>query len=225
MNLPSFFSFPKESTLKVLRIGKIGPGGISLQRLEKLFIRLGKTKTYSLLPKELKKPRKKSGRPVILLFTGGYQRFLHVIPLLDKYGLKAVLALPVGLIGQYDSWQEPHQGPWQDLLTQEQIKHLSKNPNIAFATMGMDGTNLQNLPQDIAIWQLTESKVRLERLCAQAVTATFFAQKDPTDFAVLSAAAQHYEWIFTHQKGNHVFPPERSLKTIPVRRFRPFMWI
>ena len=94
MNLPSFFSFPKEPTLKVLRIGKIGPGGISLQRLEKLFIRLGKTKTYSLLPKELKKPRKREGRPVILLFTGGYQRFLHVIPLLDKYGLKAVLALP-----------------------------------------------------------------------------------------------------------------------------------
>ncbi|MBR3899652.1 MAG: hypothetical protein IKJ44_05205, partial [Elusimicrobiaceae bacterium] len=93
MNLPSFFSFPQEPTLKVLRIGKIGPGGISLQRLEKLFIRLGKTKTYSLLPKDLKKPRKREGRPVILLFTGGYQRFLHVIPLLDKYGLKAVLAL------------------------------------------------------------------------------------------------------------------------------------
>lgn len=186
-----------------------------VQRLDRLFSRLSRKKYHTILPADLLSG-KLPPRPVLLLFRGGYQSFLgDVLPLLEKYGLKAAVTLPVEFIGQYDAWEQ--EGPWQNLLTKKQISELKDGGRVEFVADTPDGNPLPQDEEQIR-WALTESKERLKRLYGLDARAVYLPGRNPTQ--TLHAAGQEYAVVFNGEKGNNSQPLEgRTLEVLPLARF------
>lgn len=207
---------PKRPRLPVLLIGKTGaPLGcckdksrLSSARLERLLCGLQKQNFQAILPRDILGAKPLPQRPVLLLFYGGYQTFESAaLPLLEKYGFRAAVALPVGHIGEYDAWQSPQDGPWQPLLNAEQIRRLRRNPSVEFISQTLSGASLNTLDEDAAVWQLQESKARLISLYGITPRAVYFPQENPIRPAVLHAAARAYPMAVGNRCGNNPQTP------------------
>lgn len=131
------------------------------QRLEKTlayFCRRGYT---FLRPNQLQTavPQKS----VLLACMGGYQSFYTtVFPLLEKYNIPAVVFIAPDLVGTYNAWQNPHQEPWQDLLTAAQIKQLKKSPLLHWGALPLSEPNQTACSQEQAALSIQESIYRLQ---------------------------------------------------------------
>ena len=199
----------KKNRVSVILISKMGcsPAGskdkkewLSPKRLEKLFAALKKQEIPAILPNEMADlPAKKS---VLLLFTGGYQAIADIaLPLLKKYGLKAAVVLPAGLIGQYDAWQKAQTGPWQNILTKEQIKELKADDAVAFLSTSLDGMPLNPENDEEALWQLAENTKRLKTLYGVKASGVYFPQAVLPRPAILQAAQKNFPFCLTSKEG------------------------
>lgn len=192
---------------------------LSYKRLEKLLARLVRKQFTAILPSQVK-DGKLPANPVLLVFDGGYQTFYtHVFPLLEKYNLRAAVTIPVGLIGQYDAWNP--NGPWQNLLTAEQIQTLHKSKRVEFISAGLDHNDLNSLPEEKAIWQLQESKFRFTRMYHLPLGAYFFNAVALSNPAVLLAAKQTYSLLFNPAVGNNCWPVDAAavLRVFPLKKY------
>ena len=45
-------------------------------------------------------------------------------------------------LGTYNSWQDPHREPWQNILTGPQLKEMHKSKQVQVGTLGLSGRNL-----------------------------------------------------------------------------------
>ena len=166
---------PKRSTLPILLFSKIGkpfPASkdaavwLSEKRLERLFTQLQKRQFNTVLPADIvlgQLPKK----AICLCFSGGYQSFYTLVfPLLQKYQFKALVCLPVAHLGQYDAWEK--EGPWQSLLTTEQLQQLKQSGLVAFAVQAESNEQASDL-----IWQYQEYKSRLENIYQLPVQTAF----------------------------------------------------
>ena len=218
-SLPVLF-FPHVGT--PLAYAKHKNAYLSYKRLEKLLARLVRKQFTAILPSQIK-DGKLPANPVILVFDGCYQNFYtHLFPLLEKYNLRAAVTIPVGLIGQYDSWNK--NGPWQNLLTAEQIQMLHKSGRVEFISAGLDHSDLNSLPEEKAIWQLQESKSRFTRMYHLSLEAYFFHAAAPCNLAVLAAAQQTYPLLFSRTVGNNSWPLAASsvLRVFPLKKYTFF---
>ena len=101
-------------------------------------------------------------KPVLLVFMGGYKSFLtDIFPLLQDSKTPATLFLPTNATGTYNKWQNPHQEPWQNLLTEKDLKMLAKSGLISFGAIALNGEDLSVLPADEAAYLAQESTYRL----------------------------------------------------------------
>lgn len=102
-------------------------------------------------------------KPVLLAFMGGYQSFItDIFPLLEKHQTQAAVFIPPALMGTYNGWQDPHQEPWQNLLTEKQLKTLQKSGLISFGALGLEAEDLTQQPQEYASYSARESLFRLK---------------------------------------------------------------
>ena len=219
---------PKTQTLPILLIGKTGTPPhnshdkkqwLCLAKLEKLLARLNARGFTAILPQDIAK-NALPARPVILLFYGGYQSvYSQAFALLEKYACKACAALPAGLIGQYDAWQNPRQGPWQNLLTAPQIQQLQKSKRIEFISTTLDGTSASGEADEKECWKLPENKTRLQYLYNLKTNAVYFPPPDPLRPAVLQTARQHFALLIGNQKGNNPLPLNTTdpLRVLPIQ--------
>lgn len=211
--------YPKRNTLPVLLFSKIGKpfatskdtgAWLAPARLERLFQYFKKQNFRTLLPQEIS-PATHPAKAVLLCFTGGYQSFYtHVFPLLEKYDLHATVCLPVALLGKYDAWEA--QGPWQPLLTLEQLHILHKSGRVAFAVQGLDGT----LSQD-PIWSYQEAKHRLETIYHLPASAAFIPQ-DLKESEVPLSLVKLYPFLITPKKMQQASSFQSTL-VLAVRRY------
>ena len=103
-------------------------------------------------------------KSVLLLFLDGYRSFYQIVyPLLKERGLSACVCLPTACVGTYNSWQDPHQEFWQDLLTWDEIEILSKDPLISFGAQTLNREDLTLLPNEQARYNAQESIFRLTK--------------------------------------------------------------
>ncbi|WP_432635321.1 polysaccharide deacetylase family protein [Candidatus Avelusimicrobium sp.] len=101
-------------------------------------------------------------KPVLLAFMGGYKSFVsEIFPLLQDLKMPAMLFVPVNLIGTYNAWQDPHQEPWQNLLTEKDLKMLAKSGLISFGAISLNGEDLSAVPESEAAYLAQESVFRL----------------------------------------------------------------
>ncbi len=104
-------------------------------------------------------------RPIMLAFIGGFQSFYtEVFPLLKKYKIPATCAVAVETLGTYNSWQDPHKEPWQNILTPSQLDDIVKSKLVQVATLGLTGNDLTELPLQQAQQEIAESIYRLKKL-------------------------------------------------------------
>lgn len=148
----------------------------SLKRLEKDFRFLVRHHFNTISPQELGKTNIK--KPVLLAFIGGYQTFFtEVFPLLKQYNLKACVLLTPDTIGAYNRWQNPYKEPWQNILTAQQIKELSKSTLISFGTLGLTENGGPSFEITLTQSTLEESASRFERLHKVSVRAVYMMNK------------------------------------------------
>lgn len=167
-----FFKYRAARALLVFSCGKIGRAPtnsrlknewISPRRLEQTFAALAKRGFISLFPEEIVFPRLPA-KPVLLAFMGGYQSFYtEVFPLLQKYNLKACVFLTQEYAGTFNAWQNPYKEAWQNLLTEKQIKELSKSGRVRFGALGLKAEDLTLLSPQEARFSAQENIFRLKK--------------------------------------------------------------
>lgn len=200
--------------LPVLFIHKVGiapayakdkKNWISPQKLEKLFQALKKGGITPLLPSQIKKAL--FPHSLLLVFGGGYETFYTVVfPLLKKYNLPASVVLSVAQIGQYDAWQNPQTGPWQNILTKEEIKELAKSGLVEFTSTTLKGTSLNMDNDEEAIWQLVENKHRLLELYNIKTSCVYYPPPHLPRPAVQQALNKQFALSIACQRGHNPFP-------------------
>ena len=120
------------------------------------------------------------GNAILLLFLDGYRSFYtEVYPLLQARQLAACVCLPTACVGTYNSWQNPHREFWQDVLTQNELKKLAKDPLVSFGAQALNREDISLLPDEQARYLAEESVFRLGKLlpAAPELFAVFPAQK------------------------------------------------
>lgn len=131
--------------------------------LENWLVFLTKKGYQFITPADLHKPL--PPKPVMLAFIGGFQSFYtEVFPLLKKHKIPATCAVAVDTLGTYNSWQDPHTEPWQNILTSAQLNELIKSKLVRVATLGLTGNDLTELPSQQAQQEINESIYRLKKL-------------------------------------------------------------
>ena len=119
-------------------------------------------------------------KSVLLLFLDGYRSFYtEVYPLLQARQLAACVCLPTACVGTYNSWQDPHREFWQDVLTENELKKLAKDPLISFGAQALNREDISLLPAEQAHYTAQESVFRLTQMLPKppALFAVFPAQK------------------------------------------------
>ena len=102
-------------------------------------------------------------KPVLLAFIGGYQSFISdIFPLLEKYQMPAAVFTAPDLAGTYNAWQNPHDEPWQNLLTEKELKTLHKSGLVSLGALGLGGQDVTLLPAEDAAVSVQESLFRLK---------------------------------------------------------------
>lgn len=155
---------PKNSSLK--------SQWTSFRRMENILAFLTKRHYTFITPEDLHS--KLPAKPILLAFMGGYQSvYTEVFPLLKKYNAKAIVFVATDTLGTYNSWQDPYQEPWQNILTAQQLKEMYKSKYVQVGTLGLTGKDL--LPHETpAREELLESVHRLATLCQINVCSVGF---------------------------------------------------
>ena len=102
-------------------------------------------------------------KPVLLAFIGGYQSFVtDIFPLLEKYQMQAAVFIAPDQVGTFNAWQDPHAEPWQNLLTEKELKTLQKSGLVSLGVLGLSAQDVTRLPQQDATVAVRESLFRLK---------------------------------------------------------------
>lgn len=136
---------------------------ITAAEFEKTLKRLLARGFTAISPEALAAGKKMPQKPILLAFMGGYQSFIkEIFPLLQKYKVCAAVFLAPDLAGQYNAWQDPHLEPWQNLLTEKELKTLQKSGLVSFGALALGGRDLTAVSAEEAVYLAQESLFRLQ---------------------------------------------------------------
>ena len=191
--------------------------------LEKMLAWLLKHHHTFITPLDLQKEL--PSKPVILAFTGGYQSFYtDVFPLLKAHNICATLFVVTGTLGTYNSWQNPYEEPWQNTLTEKQLKEMYKSKLVQIGTLGLDGHNLLEDKPATAQQTLLESIHRLETLYKITPCAVAFwpFAKDPKNNAFAIGGGIDLP-IVTSKPGKNALTEKKFLRILHPGLFTKFL--
>lgn len=107
--------------------------------------------------------KKMPEKPVLLAFMGGYQSFIReIFPVLQKHKAKASVFLAPDTVGGYNAGQDPRAEPWQNLLTEKELKTLQKSGLVSFGALALGGRDLTEVSDEEAVYLARESLFRLK---------------------------------------------------------------
>ena len=141
------------------------------------------------------------GEPcVVLTFDDGYaDNYTNVLPLLEKYDMKATIFLISDLIGT-----EGH-------LNEEQILEMQESGHIRFASHTKTHQNLAGIDKETLEGELAESRRRLEELTGEPVRALAYPSGAYDSLSELVAAECGYEYCYTTEHPTCEYYPNTRL--------------
>lgn len=147
---------------------------------------------------------------VLLLFLDAYRSFYtEVYPLLRTRDWAACVCLPTACINGHNRWQDPHRESWQDLLSWEEIKILSKDAHISFGAQALNREDLSLLSPEQARYAVQESLFRLSKNLSHP--PQLFA------FSPMQKPLKNSTEILPDFNGLMVFSDKAVLKNSPLR--------
>jgi len=109
-------------------------------------------------------------KPIILTFDDGYEdNYLHLLPLLQKHGMKAVIYLLGDRTIPHNIWDIPKGAPKVQLMTNDQILEMAKSGWVEFGSHSMTHVDLTQLPPDEMEREIRDCKSSLEGLLGKPV--------------------------------------------------------
>lgn len=190
-----------------------------LERVLQMFARRG---FKTVLPGELSRGRLPA-KPILLAFMGGYQSFYtDVFPLLQKYNAKACVFLAQEYIGTYNAWQNPYEEPWQNLLTETQLKILQKSGLVEFGALDLKARDLTRLPAAQARFGAEENIFRLKKQLGLDVKAFAFWPAKKWNANTLSSLSDAVSPLSVLTPLQGVNEPKK--KTKPLKTLRANGW-
>ena len=188
----------------------------SVRRLEKMLPWLIKHGYTFITPADLQKEL--PAKPILLAFMGGYQSFYtHIFPLLQQHKICATLFLAVDTLGTYNSWQDPYKEPWQNIITDKQLKEMHKSGLVQIGTLGLDGHNLLKDAPTSAQQTILESIHRLKMLYKIDACAVAFwpSAKGPHKRAMAIGGGLNLP-VLTSQPGKNALNEKKFLYILPL---------
>lgn len=111
-------------------------------------------------------------KPVILTFDDGYEdNYHHLLPLLKKYGMKAVVYLLGDRKHKNNFWDIPQGEPEAALLKERQIKEMSQSGLVEFGAHSLNHAKLTELKPAEIRKEVEGSKKALEKLLGKPVVS------------------------------------------------------
>ena len=112
-------------------------------------------------------------KPIWLTFMGGYGSFYsEIFPFLQEHHIPATLFLVPDTVNHYNTWQDPYQEPWQDVLTSKELKVLQKSGLISFGAAPLEGKDISVVSQQDALFFISESITRCKEVLKLPIVAT-----------------------------------------------------
>ncbi|HJT23262.1 MAG TPA: polysaccharide deacetylase family protein [bacterium] len=109
-------------------------------------------------------------KPVILTFDDGYEdNYLYLLPLLKKYGMKAVVYILGDRKHKTNFWDIPQGEPEAVLLKEKQIKEMDESGLVEFGAHSMNHSKLTELKPAEIRREVEGSKKALEKLLGKPV--------------------------------------------------------
>lgn len=195
----------------------------SPRQLEKTLTWLVRRGYTFITPLDLQK--ESPAKPILLVFIGGYQSFYtDVFPLLQKHNICATLFVAVETLGTYNSWQDPYKEPWQNIVTEKQLKEMLKSKLVHLGTLGLDGHNLLTDAPAAAQQTILESIYRFEKLHKMAPCAVAFwpSVADPQHRALAIGGGLDLP-VITSQKGVNALTEKKFLRILRPGLFTKFL--
>jgi len=126
---------------------------------------------------------------VVLTFDDGYEdNFTNVLPLLEKYNMKATVFLISDMIGM-----EGH-------LSEDQIRKMAESGHVHFGSHTKSHEKMYALDPEVMKTELLESRRRIEELTGQKVTALAYPNGVCDSAAELAASENGYLYCYTTDK-------------------------
>jgi peptidoglycan/xylan/chitin deacetylase (PgdA/CDA1 family) len=103
-------------------------------------------------------------RAVVLTFDDGYQDFYdHALPILERFGLPAIVYAVSGRLGASPAWRSENAVPFPNLLTIEQLRDVSHR-GITVGAHTITHPRLTQAPPQARWAEVRESKTQLEAI-------------------------------------------------------------
>lgn len=150
-----------------------------------------------------------TGKSICLTFDDGYYDFYHyVFPLLQKYNLKAVLAVPSAYILEdtdlpperrlslrhHEIYQEENYLSLAPFCTYTELREMIQSRHVTVASHSMNHVNLSDAEVDLE-QEIFSSKVVLEKNLGYRVESFVLPYGKYND-AVIELAKEHYSYVF-----------------------------
>ncbi len=118
-------------------------------------------------------------KPVILTFDDGYEdNYLHLYPLLRRYGMKAVIYLLGNRSIRTNAWDTPKGEPETPLMNERQILELAKSGSVEFGAHSMTHFSLPGLPLETVVREVQDCMKSLEGLLGKQVISFAYPYGD-----------------------------------------------
>lgn len=144
---------------------------------------------------------------VVLTFDDGYEdNYTTVLPLLEKYDMKATVFLISDMIGA-----DGH-------LSEKQIREMAESGRIHFGSHTKSHEKLYALDADTMKTELSESRRRIEELTGQKVTALAYPNGVCDNAAEFAAAENGYLYCYTTDRPSESYYDNTRLPRSYVMR-------
>jgi len=148
-------------------------------------------------------------RSVVITFDDGYQNnYEYLIPLLEKYGMKATIFLPLSHLGKTNTWDQGD----DSLMSVDTVKEISKLSFIelgihSFAHNNYKHISIEEIDQDLRQCEefLKHHQIDAVRVMAYPYGGT--KRKQPDLNAQMKALLSKYGYWFGLRIGNRINKP------------------
>ncbi len=157
------------------------------------------------LAKLHKKNPKTSETLVAITFDDAFENLLdNALPTLNELNIPATIFVPTGNLEDSPRWDIQNGNPdkKQNVMTEEQIKTLSTNPNIELGSHTVSHPRLTKLSDAELKAELSESKTNLERLIGKPVNSISYPHGDYDARVINIAKDTGYSFGYTIEPKN-----------------------